>query len=400
MNMNIRTFFGLMASMLLAVMTLSGCKHSDEPAPQRPATRTVLVYMVANNNLGYNDLDDLDIREMEAAVKAGGVPEGSHLVVYHAPYRKQPELIEVTPLGNVTLKSYEGSITSGASLTVDRMREVLADTETLAGADTYGLVFWSHGTGWVESSTSRGQASSARSLTSADAASMIQPMSFGDDNGYEMKITSIASALAGRRFDFIYFDCCLMGGVEVCYEMRGFTPVIVASPLELQTEGMPYDKNVPIFFEEKPDLVKAATNTYNHYVDVTYGISMVVVDTEALDGLAAATRDIMATGVLPADGYVPVKFWNSYRYAFVDMTHYITSLPGVSQSLLDAWRAAYDKAVIYKAATPTCYGYDLTHFGGLACAYLSSPSDSGKWGYSNHAWWRDVMSRNPSLNAD
>lgn len=397
MNMNIRTIFGLMAALMLAALTLSGCKHNDEPEPQRPATRTVLVYMAANNNLGHNGLDDLDIKEMETAVKAGAVPEGSHLIVYHAPYRQQPELIEVTPTGTVTLKSYEGSVTAGTSLTVDRMREVLADTETLAGADTYGLVFWSHGTGWVETSMSRGGNAVSR-MSPVDSSSMIQPLSFGDDNGYEMKITSIASALSGRRFDFLYFDCCLMGGVEVCYEMRAFAPVIVASPLELQTEGMPYDKNVPVFFEEKPDLVKAATNTYNHYRNVSNGIAMVVVDTEALDGLAAATRDIMATGVLPSADYIPVKFWNSRRYAFVDMTHYITSLPGVSSSLLNAWQSAYDKAVIYKAATPTCYGYDLTDFGGLACAYLAGPSDADKWGYRNQAWWKDVMSRNPSLN--
>lgn len=397
MNMNIRTIFGLMAVMMLAALTLSGCKHHDEPEPQRPATRTVLVYMAANNNLGSNGLDALDIKEMEAAVKAGAVPEGSHLVVYHAPYRKQHQLIEVTPSGTVTLKSYEGSVTAGTSLTVDRMREVLADVETLAGADTYGLVLWSHGTGWVETSTSRGGNAVSR-MPSADSPSMIQPLSFGDDNGYEMKITSIASALSGRRFDFIYFDCCLMGGIEVCYEMRDFAPVIVASPLELQTEGMPYDKNVPVFFEENPDLVKAATNTYNHYRNVSNGIAMVVVDTEALDGLAAATRDIMTTGVLPSDDYVPVKFWNNRRYAFVDMTHYITSLPGVSPSLFTAWQAAYDKAVIYKAATPTCYGYDLTYFGGLACAYLAKPSDADKWGYSNQAWWKDVMSHNPSLH--
>lgn len=395
--MNIRTILGLMAALMLAALTLSGCKHHDEPEPQRPATRTVLVYMAANNNLGHNGLDDLDIKEMETAAKAGAIPEGSHLVVYRAAYMKKPELIEVTPAGTVTIKVYEGSLTAGTSLTVDRMREVLADTEKLAGADAYGLVFWSHGTGWVETGTSRSGNAVSRGR-SVELPSMIQPLSFGDDNGYEMKITSIASALSGRRFDFIYFDCCLMGGVEVCYELRGFAPVIVSSPLELQVTGMPYDKNVPVFFEEKPDLVKAATNTYNHYRNVSNGVAMVVVDTEALDGLAKATRDIMATGVLPSDDYNPVKFWNSRRYAFVDMTHYITSLPGVSSSLLGAWRSAYDKAVIYKAATPTCYGYDMTDFGGLASAYLAVPSDADKWGYRNQAWWKDVMSRNPSLD--
>ena len=128
------------------------------------------------------------------------------------------------------------------------------------------------------------------------------PLSFGDDYGAEMKVTTLAQALEGRSFDFIYFDACLMGSVEVAYELRKLTPWIVGSPTELQVYGMPYHKNVPMFFLREPDLVGAARNTYEYYADGTDGMvpaaSMVVIDTRALDDLASATRDIIVFSII------------------------------------------------------------------------------------------------------
>jgi hypothetical protein len=382
------------ASLILIATSLLQACSSDEPTPDPEPSRTVIVYMAANNNLGSQRYDRLDLDEMRSA--ASQIPDNSHLVVYHAARHKDPALIEITKDGDVTLKTYDGGYSDGLTLTPSRMKEVFSDVESLAKADSYALVLWSHGTGWVETSDSR----SASPLAEAPAATPM-PLSFGDDGGTEMKITSLAQALEGRRFDFIYFDCCLMGSIEVAYELKDAAPVIVASPTELQVYGMPYQMNVPEFFATEPDMVKAATNTFTYYANGVNGMSpyctMSVVETAHLKELADATVAIMRTGALAGPEYTPVRFYGFYRNSFVDMAHYISSLPDVDPALVSAWKAAYDKAVVYKAATPTYGKYDLTGFGGLSCAMLSAPSDASYMGYDNHAWYRDVVSLNPSL---
>ena len=41
-----------------------------------------------------------------------------------------------------------------------------------------------------------------------------------------------------------------MGTVEIAYELRALTPVIVGSPTEVEGEGMPYHLNIPAFFAD------------------------------------------------------------------------------------------------------------------------------------------------------
>lgn len=379
---------------LLAVISaavMPSCSGSDEPTPEPEPDaidRTILVYMVADNNLGsYYHVDDDNIAQMEAAARAGHL-NGGNLVVYHDGASSAPELRVITPEQTIVIKSYSEN---ESSLSVSRMQQVVEDVRTLFPATQRGLVMWSHGTGWLDDAASRTTAST---------------YSFGQDDNSSagrttMKITTLAQALDGEDFDFIYFDCCLMGSIEVAYELKDAAPVIVASPTELQVYGMPYQMNVPEFFATEPDMVKAATNTFTYYANGVNGMSpyctMSVVETAHLKELADATAAIMRTGALAGPGYTPVRFYGFYRNSFVDMAHYISSLPDVDPALVSAWKAAYDKAVVYKAATPTYGKYDLTGFGGLSCAMLSAPSDASYMGYDNHAWYRDVVSLNPSL---
>ena len=83
-----------------------GCTSSDEPEqPQSEAARTVLVYMVANNNL--SSYASQDFKEMLNGMAALPASESGHLLVYYAPAFGTPELREVMRDGSYrTLMSY------------------------------------------------------------------------------------------------------------------------------------------------------------------------------------------------------------------------------------------------------------------------------------------------------
>jgi len=118
------------------------------------------------------------------------------------------------------------------------LRSVLNKMKSIFPADDYGLILWSHATGWLPEGY--------YSKTKTPGVFFTDPYadivkSFGEDRGTEMEITELKDALP-FEFEFIIFDCCFMGGIETAYELRDKAEYIVASPTEILATGFPYDK--------------------------------------------------------------------------------------------------------------------------------------------------------------
>ena len=387
----------ILAAAILAV--IPGCEEAprstDEPAPDvpekpddpssRPAdhTRTVLVYMVASNNLG-NVYDVNDLAEMKAA--AADITGGT-LLVYHVPRRAaEPiRLYEIKPDGTEhVVKAYDSS---EPSVSVKRMRRVWADAKEYAPADSYGMVLWSHGNGWL-----------VDGINDADAP---VAYSYGQDNGKKMNTSALAVALEDQGLDFIYFDCCLMMSAEVLYDLRACAPYIAGSVTELPVDGMRYDLNIKPFFTESPReaMIKAAGNTFAHYdgqldpVDRT--CSMSVVDTSGIPALAEATRIVYESATFPApDGYAPQRFTapSFGKCYYFDLSHYVDAIATDPQALA-LWHEALDKAVIYKNCTPRLWDeIALDTHCGISTYIFSSEQTAAAKGYNTTAWYSDVAS--------
>ncbi len=403
MNLIVQHVFSLL---LPAVMSaaLSSCVEKGDGPEIPKVSRTVLVYMVADNSLGAMGYDRLDIDEMLEAAKAGGL-NGGNLLVYHnrrgTATGNVPLLLNITKNGIDTLKRYSDN-PEVFSTDPARMREVCDDMRRFASAEDYGLVLWSHGDGWLEPRVASSQSGVKRA--------------FGQDRGKTMTVIDLAGALDGQDFSWIYFDCCLMGTAEVVYELRNVTDRIVASGTELPLNGMPYDLNVPLFFAVNPggaDLVGAAQNTFRWY-DVLTGDSRTcaisVYDTSGFDRLAEATREVMAAGFVDFD----VNYWKVQPYdrpsipvcTLYDMKEYISTMltaaaiDDATRGTLQArWESAFDECVIYAASTPVLFGdLPMSTYCGLGCFIIMQPSETTYRGYKNQSWYRDVVSTAPVFN--
>lgn len=389
-------YFRILFFMLLAIGA-AGCssdsKHNDEPDPiPTSAKRTVLVYMVADNNLGVSyQLDNADLNEMLAAARAGDIGEG-RLVIYHnrpgTDRGNVPQLIEVTPEGIKTLKDYPDD-REVYSVEIQRMRDVLNDVKTLAPGDCYGLVLWGHSKGWMTEKTD------------------LVDRSYGTDRGKWMTLGSLRKALEGENFDFIYLDCCLMGSVECAYELRKSASVIVGSPTEVEGEGMPYQLNVKPFFAKDADMVAAARNTYEYHSQGGRHCQMVVVNTAGLDELASASRAIYATVDKFPDGlsglqHLSQRFdYGSSLYSdcrpVSDFESYMKLLGASHPDLVKRWQEAYDRCISYKATTPREFtGIEVKTYGGLGAFIIKRASDATYRGYAETLWWKDAASAMPA----
>ncbi|MDE5989868.1 MAG: hypothetical protein K2H17_10795 [Duncaniella sp.] len=395
---------------LCSLFILSSCGTSadEPPAPNPPdppeppvmtTRRTVLVYMLADNNLGtYNSFDRNDLAEMKQGVRDGALNGGRLIVYYNRPYTAQgnpPQLIEITPEGETVLKTYPDD-PDLYSVEIGRMRQVLADMKTLAPAEDYGMVFWGHATAWM--------------THPEDMDASMVSRSYGTDRDRWMSLSSLGKALEGEKFSFIYFDCCLMGTVEIAYELRDVTPVITGSPTEVEGEGMPYHLNLPAFFaSDAPDMVRAAENTYTYLSGKGLRSQMVVVDTSGLDDLAQASRDIFATltsypedlGLVQclSQRFNPLDPVYSNTRPVYDMEDYMQLLGRQQPQLLAAWQEAFDKCILYKATTSRDFtGIAIRTYGGLGSFIIKKAEETSYRGYDKTLWWLDVVSAAPLFN--
>lgn len=391
MNINNRIplWFNALALVAIALVVTSCRGERDEPVPPAPkgvASRTVLVYMLASNNglgaIAPRDYDIQDIDEMIDAARHGDLGDG-RLLVYHSASNGNNILKEITPEGIDTLKIY-----SSESLpqSYGRMKEVFDDMEDMAPARDYGLILWGHGTGWLQDGI-------------AEEDALVETYSYGSEhNGkWKMNITTMARAIEGRGFSFLYMDCCYMASVEVIYQLRNAVPHIVAYPTEVLAYGMPYDENVKHFFTPVPGLVEAARNTFDFYdamPDYRYRMCTVsVINTSGLERLANATRAIYQrnrTGI-PV-GYTPQPYMTSSTCYYHDFGSYVAALDSDNQ-MLDEYKAAMAEVVEFELATKQIWGrLDINEHSGLSTFIMKSDADADKLNYSQLDWFSDVAS--------
>lgn len=372
-------FFTLLLAM---IVLLTSC--SDEPnEPAQPARRTILVYMIATNSLGTNERDHQDLDEMDQAVAAGAL-DGCRLLVYRVGKdTEQPELFEINldkqgAAVHILLNTYAG--TQGASVTPERMRQVIADMKAEAPASEYGLVLWSHGTGW------------ARSITTKAGIGM---KDFGEDNGDTMTLTDLAQGIPTATFEWIYADVCYMACVEVAYELRNHCHYFVGYTTEIPAQGMPYDVTLPLLCRPTSHLAEACRATYNHYNAQTgqnRTFAGAVVDCTHLEELAAVCHDIQAQAV-KLESLSGLQYYNinSSRFFFDFLQYYQALCPDSMQEQLIT---IYNKVVIDKMSTPTIFNrilIDPAHFSGLSTYIMGTSPGINENYYTQLAWYNDVI---------
>ena len=363
--------------LFLSVFALTGCK--DEP---KNTPRTVLVYMAANNSLGTGGYDSKDLREMKEAVTGNpDVFKGGRLVIFYAPTDGTQVLYELLP-GSGELKELKRYASDQYTVSASRMNEVMNDTRSVAPADSYGLVLWSHALGWTQDGRKE----------------EVTGRSWGSDRGQTMNITTLASVLRDKAFDWIYFDCCYMGSVEVLYELRGVTNRVVASASEIPVDGMPYNKNLPLFFQPTADLARATQNTFEYYdrqsgVDRTCTIT--VYNLSGMDQLADATRSIYmnASKVLPSS-FNNLALSLDGKPLFYDLGVYVRGMVetnDIDKELLEKWNLAYQDVVEYENATPYLWNrIPLEQFTGMSTYIARGEADMTYRGYNTLKWYETV----------
>lgn len=309
--------------------------------------RTVLVYIAADNSLA--SFASQDLAEMKVGMTK--VYTNVHLLVY-IDDGKSPRLLELKNEGGTVVEKEVKTYPSRNSVGVDETQEVFADvfSNSQYQADSYGLVYWSHGDGWLPYPLGAG------------TRWVGQDKGNGDNR---MNISEFVEILrTAPRFDFILFDACFMLSVEVAYELRDYTDYCVGSPTEIPGPGASYDVVVPAMFSAENVAVNIAKAYYEPYAakyddgngisnnNWTGGASVCALRTDRLDDLARATKQILPGTVDNASLRKSVFDYDKRRgsdgyqdghvgyYDLVGMMRMITD-----DNAYEAWKQIFNAAV-------------------------------------------------------
>lgn len=337
-------------------MILVSCEKSDPVEPD--LNRTILIYMAADNNLSSDS--DANIKQMLEGMKN----KAGRLVIYLDPAYDVPHLMTIKGGKNPVVDTLE-TYPEENSASVEVLRRVIGDTRRLFPSQSYGLIMWSHGMGWIPADYSF---SGARSL-SVGRRTILRTKYFGadvkpaDGSGTSyIDIKQLSEAITGK-FDFILFDACFMSSIEVLYELRDKADYFIASPAEVISDGFPYDQICSYLWGDVQDMkniCKAFFNFYALHPDPEnlgwQSATVALVKSDELDGLMASARDALK-------GRTDFQGLNVWRYplsystlpnVFYDLGDYINAVADDSGKA--AFQKQLNKAVIYKAATPKFFG--------------------------------------------
>ena len=342
---------GIIAILLLSLCWFSCSNEHISPDEPETSNRTVLVYMLANNNL--NRYAYTNLKSMVEGYTSNKLDK-ENLMVYLASSTGSSALIDIksdetvftsdfdiyTYLSNHTVKQYNYS----NSADPQTMQEIIADVKTHAPSPSYGLILWSHGTGWLSSDYK------------------IQLRSFGPDGSNYLEIDELAAGLPDQLFDFIMFDACYMASIECVYELRNKADYILSSPTETMGDGWPYAQIIPCFFTPEAQLQTAASIFYNYYnaqsgamQTATVSLVKTAMLNEVMQQTKAILSDKTSTDIYNVDRsqLQRMDYLSGSPGLLYDYDDYIKALATDEQYI--QFQSALQAAVVYEAHTETAF---------------------------------------------
>ena len=361
----------------------SASRSSSERGYSMPSRRVMVMISAGYNSLsGYlsEDLKDLE---------SGYIPEGTYfnadvlLVLARLPKSAGDYASPSAPVlyrlwanrsGEVqrdTIQVWGGDT---QLCTRETIHEALSTTQKKYPAQSYGVVFSSHGSGWLPpgyyTDPSKFEPSSG---------SLWSLRSIGQDKtptgGTEMSLEDFADAIP-MHLDYCLIDACLSGCVEVAHALKGKADIVGFSPTEVLADGFDY-KNITTHLFARPLDPVEVCREYFAYYNAQSGSSrsatITAVDTRKMDALEAVCKELFEAyrPILKTMSGGNVQGYFRYdRHYFYDLRDILVQA-GISEQEKARLDAALSQFIVYQAATDYFLSIPLKRVCGLSM-YLPS----------------------------
>ena len=349
--------------LLVAISVLPCSCVKTEQVNDDPSQTTLLVYMAADNDLSSRVTGN--VNGMRQSIKSAG--SNVNLVLFMDVKGKTPCLVQIKGDSTDTLKVYDKATTDSTDPSVLKM--VIETVLDRFESDTYGLLMWSHGMGWLPGSKlhnvadNMGYAQIRMDPYEPYAGNLYNLYSgYTKTFGIEgvqgeyrfMELKDMANAIPDNTFDFILFDACFMSSVEVAYALRNKCRYFIGSAYEIVSEGFPYASMTNDLLNGR--LLKACRE-FNSYYELQSGWKQMggvaLVKTNKLEALAESFKKIVANSkdTIPDMNADNIQRFDCFRhhvfYDLGDVARYMCN----DAQLLNEFNMALDDCVLFSKST-------------------------------------------------
>ncbi len=407
----IRNIISILSVAVIAILSLTACSDDDDKSSAKALTeKTLFVYLPwSGNSNALTSYFRKNISDIKEAIDKRGL-KNERVVVFFSTSGTKATMFELVPTdttcAEVLLKEY----TSPALNTKEGITNMFTDLKTFAPAVKYAMTIGAHGKGWVTAEARYPQSSSSKHFdlngeggsyteNDWDDYSFIENgehrmvRSFGGSRyEYVTNVTTFANGIAAAemKMEFILFDVCYMGSVEVVYDLRNVADYIIASPAEIMDVGMPYTKIVDDLLTTNYDNI--TTDFYDFYssYSLPYG-TISITDCSQLDTLASIMREINASYEFDQNLLTSLqKFDGESNPLFLDLGDYVEKLCP-DEALLARFKEQMDKVVPYYIHTEE---YPYSSFGRLEHNKINTYSGLTTSAPSNNHYATGVIDTN------
>ncbi len=355
--------------LLFAATIFVGCNNNTDTDPTT-FDRTIIVYMVADNNLLSDAVSNINTLESLYSEQCGA----KILIFYNS--TSETKILEVVNdntynIASTVLYTYDYDTTdpnNPATLSdaIDRCR-------SFSKTDKYALILWSHASGWLPEGMSPAKTSRAsvefyegdNSVIIGDSSSDVNSLqkTFGITYSFddEMEIYDLQKALPSDiKFEYIVADACYMGAIEVAYQLKDNCTYFCGSAAEVLAEGFAYSKTFD--YLASGDIVGAA-NQYYEYFNAQSGSSksatIAVIESSKMSAVATEMKKLAAIDThLQALQQVGRYLGKSDDYTELMWDAADMAEQSWGESVASGFVSALEDAVVYKAATSMLFSGD------------------------------------------
>lgn len=390
--------------------------------------KVMLLYSAGFNSLSSYLKDDIEDLK-KGHIPTDARPDDVVLIYSHFPiagegYKTQtsPTLVRLhrgidSVLVADTLVVYpEGTVSASGQ----QVNEVLKYIKKNFHAKSYGMIFSSHATGYlpagyfqnpVGESNGIGWMSARHqqmtvvpyvepeydpSLPMVKSIGQDQVGTSGDYLSYEINLNDFADAIP-MHLDYLLLDACLMGGIEVAYELKDKVGLVGFSQTEVLAEGFCYETITEhLLKENNPNPEGVCRDFFNQY-DIQSGVyrsaTISLIDCSRLDPLAELCKELFekhADAISSLDHMNVQKFYRNDKHWFFDLESILVNA-GISHEELVRLHDALDYCVVYKAHTPEFMNeFSINTFSGFSMYLPNKGSEYLDNFYRSLEWNKDT----------
>ncbi len=372
---------------LLLLLTAFSCSKDPKVEPVVPKGRTILVYVALDNSLS-SEMVDVHASLMQGWKNSS--KEGSLILFADSRGDEKPLLIQIKEHKGVVIADTLLRYDNDNSASPELLSRVIADTKLIAPGDSYGLLLFSHATGWLPAKAFSNPGAWGIAVANSEVPTL---QSIFEDNGREMEFADFAAAIPDGMFEFIASEMCFMSSVETAYALRNKTKYLLAAAPEVLSPGFEpiYKTSLDLLFKPTPDLEGFALKFFDYFNGLQgayQSAAISVVKTSEMQALANYTSKINLALTQDQIDKVQIYDRNGRPNVFFDFRDYVAQTATTKE--MEQLDVLLDKAVIFKRSTPKLINIYIPKHSGLSVYIPQAGLPRLNKAYEDTEWYKAV----------